>query len=116
MRNITLNRTDVNLEALDDALRGALGDALLGVSAGGGTVIVHLVETAPREAETLTRQIAETHRPEVLTPAQQTRMAGRAQRQALDGPVRKLDLDAPLDANGLELAVRWLVARALERE
>jgi hypothetical protein len=43
-------------------------------------------------------------------------MAGRAQRQALDGPVRKLDLDAPLDANGLELAVRWLVARALERE
>jgi hypothetical protein len=77
MIEVTVQRTSVNIEALDAQLRAALGHLTSGVSVSAGQVIVHLAETAtPAHIETA-RAVAVAHDPAVLTPAQQTALQDR---------------------------------------
>lgn len=107
----------VNVEALDAALRAALGAAVIGVSAAADGARIHLrAETGP-DAAAQARSIAVKHDPQALSQRQQAEHARReqlsaARRDAADSP---LDPDAFADARVRALARRvlWL---ALEIE
>lgn len=107
----------VNVEALDAALRAALGATVIGVSAAADGVRIHLrAETGP-DAAAQARSIAVKHDPQALSQRQQAERARReqlaaARREADDSP---LDPDAFADARVRALARRvvWL---ALEIE
>jgi len=107
----------VNVEALDAALRAALGAAVIGVSAAADGVRIHLrAETGP-DAAAQARSIAVKHDPQALSQRQQAERArgeqlAAARREADDSP---LDPDAFADARVRALARRvvWL---ALEIE
>ncbi len=71
MKDITIERSIVNIDALDADLRAALGDITTGFSAGGGRVVVHLLDSATPQQETLARQIVLAHDPTRLTQQQQ---------------------------------------------
>ena len=71
MKDITIERTTVNIDALDAELCTALGAVTTGFSLGGGRVIVHLLDSATSQQESLARQIVLTHDPNRLTPEQQ---------------------------------------------
>lgn len=81
MIDIIMQRTSVNIEALDSQLRAALGAVTSGVSAGAGGVIVHLAETATPAQIEAARAIILAHDPAALSPAQQ---AALQQRQKLE--------------------------------
>jgi hypothetical protein len=85
MKDITIERGVVNIDALDSDLRAALGDSTSGFSVGGGRVIVHLLDSATRQQEDQARQIVLTHDPTRLTPQQQQ----QAERQARLDQARK---------------------------
>lgn len=107
----------VNVEALDAALRAALGATVIGVSAAADGVRIHLrAETGP-DAAAQARSIAVKHDPQALSQRQQAERArgeqlAAARREADDSP---LDPDAFADARVRALARRvvWL---ALEIE
>ncbi len=71
MKDIIIERSTVNIEALDADLRAALGAATSGFTLGGGKVVVHLVDTATPQQEDQARQIVLNHDPTRLTPEQQ---------------------------------------------
>jgi hypothetical protein len=71
MKDITIERSAVNIDALDAELRAALGAATSGYSIGGGKVIVHLLDSATPQQEALARQVVATHDAARLTQQQQ---------------------------------------------
>ncbi len=106
----------VNLEALDAALRAALGSVVLGVSAADGGVRIHLRADASPDAAAQARSLAVRHDPAALSPRQQAERDRSDQlaaaRRAAGGT---LDPDAFADPRLRALAQRvvWL---ALEIE
>ena len=48
MKTISIARQQTNITALDEALKTALVDDYLGLSAHGGQVYIHLVQHTPR--------------------------------------------------------------------
>jgi hypothetical protein len=85
MKDISIERSIVNIDALDSELRAALGELTTGFSTGGGRVIVHLLDAATSQQEGLARQIVLAHDPARLTPPQQL----EAERQAKLDQARK---------------------------
>ena len=118
MLNIVVELTGpVNLEALDAALRSALGGAVVGVSAADDSVLIHLRADASPDTAAQARSAAARHDPAALSPRQQAERdrsdrLDAARRDAGDSP---LDPDAFADPRLRALAQRvvWL---ALEIE
>lgn len=77
MKEITIERSAVNIESLDAELRAALGTSVSGLSVARGRVTVHLADTALDVEVEQARQLVIKHDPAALTPQQQ-----QAQRQA----------------------------------
>ncbi len=71
MKDIAIERSTVNIDALDAELRAALGAATTGFTIGGGRVTVHLLDSAIPAQETLARQIVAAHDSARLTQQQQ---------------------------------------------
>jgi DNA-binding protein YbaB len=101
----------VNAEALDEALRAALGDGVSGLSYGGGVVTVHLTGKASPDAAETARSIVASHDPTQLTPAQQQAQQEAAKldaaRKANQGDLDTSQYTDPLLA-GLAQKVAWL--------
>jgi hypothetical protein len=118
MITITVTLKDaVNIEALDAALRAALGSAVVGVSTGADGVLIHLRADAGPDAAAQARSLAVKHDPLALSARQVAERSRRdrlatARRAAEDGV---FDPDAFTDARLRALAQRvvWL---ALEIE
>lgn len=68
MREITIQRETINFEALDGALRAALGEQLVGMSTGPSGVTVYLTDNASDEQE----QQAEIERQQQLAELRET--------------------------------------------
>ncbi len=73
--DIVIERKMVNLEALDDGLRAALGALVQGVSWRRGAVVLHLHPNVTPAQVAQARGIAQAHDPAALTPAQQRAQA-----------------------------------------
>jgi hypothetical protein len=71
MKDIVVDRRDVNIRALDGELRAALGETVAGISVGRQGVIVHLEDDATAEDVTTATRIVVQHDPAVLTADQQ---------------------------------------------
>lgn len=71
MKDITIERSTVNIDGLDAELRAALGAITTGFSLGGGKVTVHLLDAATPQQEAQARQIVLAHDSARLTPEQQ---------------------------------------------
>ncbi len=118
MLTISINLKDpVNVEALDAALRAALGGAVVGVSAAADGVHIHLRAEAGPDAAAQARSIAVRHDPLALSQRQQAERERRERLAAArsDAAASPLDPDAFADARVRALAQRvaWL---ALEIE
>lgn len=94
MKNITIERafsTPETADALDKALREALGERVSGISArtGGKSIIVHLNDSATAEDDNTARQIVLTHDFNKRTPEQvaqaERKQAREAARAKVDG-------------------------------
>lgn len=72
MNEVIVKKASINPEALDSALRLALGSAVSGFSYNNGQVTVHLADDATAQQITQVQQIVANHDPAVLTAAQQT--------------------------------------------
>jgi hypothetical protein len=70
MQNVLVEKYDVNIEALDSALRDAFGLQIIGISTGSYGVIVHCADTITPAQITQVEQIVIDHDPAVLTPEQ----------------------------------------------
>jgi hypothetical protein len=70
MQNITIERWDINIEALDAELRAELGEQVSGISTGPYGVIVHCVDTITPAQIAQVEQIVLDHDPSILTPEQ----------------------------------------------
>ena len=71
MSDIVIAKSNINMEALDAALRTALAEAVSGVSFRDGQVVVHMEDDATPTQVQQARQIVADHNPAALTPAQQ---------------------------------------------
>jgi hypothetical protein len=96
MREIQVKREIVNVEALNEALKDALGDVILGISAGPDGVIAYLADDATAEQSALAQKLIEQHDPTVLTPEQHVKLE---QIQQLE-QVRALGETNPLPVDG----------------
>ena len=81
MIDIIIARASVNVEALDEQLRAALGAVTSGFSLASGSVILHLADKATPAQIDQARAIVTGHDPAALTPSQQ---AALSRRQKLD--------------------------------
>lgn len=79
MKTITIQRSSVNIEALDAALQAVFGNRMSGISTGKYGVQVHLADDATPQEISQAKSIVTNHDPSVLTPEQQA----EAQRQAV---------------------------------
>lgn len=116
MPDIFFERTQVNLEALDAALRTSLSEKVFGVSARRGMVIVHLDSTATPDDIAQVRTLVNNHNPALLTPQQQADQQRRQQlQQARIDNATPLD---PTDYSGEPNLIRDLAAKIawLEQE
>lgn len=117
MNDVMVIKNPINAEALDAALRAALGNATTGVSTGNGQAVVHLTDSTTPAQEEQARQIVLAHDPALLTPRQQaeaTRQQQLAQARATYG-TSELDLAA---YSGQSALIQQLAGKIawLERE
>lgn len=98
MQNIQIERPGINISALDQDVRAALGSAVFGVSTSGRFVIVHLDDKATSAQVNQVRQIVQSHDPSKLTPAQREENDRKARLEQLR------QIDQPLDADGIGTA------------
>jgi hypothetical protein len=105
---------EVNIAALDAALRSALGAEMYGLVADGQRVTLCLADSVKPAQVTQARRLVETHDPAQLTPEQQADLdrAARLQQsrdEAGAGELRLADFDGQ-DAllNQLARKVLWL--------
>ncbi len=66
MKTIQVERSNINIEALDATLRTALGNGTTGLSYQKGIVIVHLVDSVSADQEKQARTLVEMHDPAIL--------------------------------------------------
>jgi hypothetical protein len=71
MQNIRMERSGINVEALDAEVRVEFGERAFGISTGPYGVIVHLSDDATPQQINRARQIVQNHDPSVLTAEQQ---------------------------------------------
>lgn len=115
LEEITVSLAALNPLVLDAALREALGELIVGVSAGRGDARIHLTRPAhPDEAERI-RQIVAAHDPAEPSAEQRQAEACFVQMAGLESELARLDLSAPLAGPALEMAVRWLLLRMLRQ-
>ena len=74
MREIQVEREIVNVEALDAALRAALGGVVFGISAGPQKVVTYVADDATVQQISLVQTLIEQHDPTLLTPEQQVKL------------------------------------------
>ncbi len=74
-------RGEINTEALDATLRAALGAAFLGLTVGGGKLVLHLTDDAPVSAVEQARGLVMAHDPAQLSPRQQAEKQRQARLQ-----------------------------------
>lgn len=115
MHEITIEQAALNPAALDSALRGALGDAVAGVSAALGQVRVHFIRQPTLAEATQAREIVLSHDASALSDDQRQTRTRALRQAALHRVVTAFDPDTPLNAAALEQAVRWLLLRELAR-
>ena len=113
MQNITIERWDVNIAALDAELRAALGELVSGISTGPYGVQVHLSDDVTPASIQQARQIITSHDPKILTPKQQARQQ-RQQKlsQARQNNTAEIDLSnysgQSSDIQALAQKIAWL--------
>lgn len=112
MREIQVQRESVNVEALDAALRAALGDVVFGISAGPEGVVAHLADSATAEQSAQARMLIEQHDPTLLTPEQQIKL--ERQRQLAQARAAGEINPLPIDGAGYQ-TVAGLTDEALSR-
>jgi hypothetical protein len=78
MQTIAIAQNSVNSEALDSALRAALGAQAIGISTGPYGVAVHLSDQASQADIDQVQAIVAAHDPAVLTAEQQARIDQQA--------------------------------------
>lgn len=83
----------VNVEALDEALRTALGEAFAGLTTGGGRVVLHVAENTPPEAISQARSMVNRHDPAQLSTRQRAEQQRKARLQQAREQYRGSDLD-----------------------
>jgi hypothetical protein len=81
MKDVVMQRADVNLEALEMELRAGLGTVILGVSKSGNQIILHAMDSTTQAQQDQAQAILIAHDPTKLTPGQQ---AEQARQQKLD--------------------------------
>lgn len=119
MQNITIERSEVNIDALSTALRIALGTATSGFSTMTGRVIVHLVDNATPQQIALAERIVRDHDASKLT-VQQQKQSARQDRLTQMRPTNanELNLDdftaQSAAIRALAQKVAWLEAELLE--
>lgn len=111
MDEITVALAVLNPPALDQALRGALGDLVAGLSAAHGQVRVHLTRPATEAEAEQVRQIVTAHDPNALTVDQQRRAEQEAVLGALESEAGSIDLSQPLSASDRDLLLRLQTLR-----
>jgi hypothetical protein len=111
MRDVVITKVNVNIEAVDAALRAALGATSSGVSASGDEVVVHLDDAATPTQIQQAQQIVASHDPQVLTPEQQAEANRRQALKQAQQAAEALPL-SPSDFTGKQQAlaqkVLWL--------
>jgi len=113
MRRVTVERREVNIEALDTGLRAAIGKSYLGTSTQPGQVHIHLADDVSGPTLAQARQLAEEHDPTRLTTEQQARInrAQKLQSARLENsePLFIEDYDfADTIVRNLALKIAWL--------
>lgn len=104
----------INIEALDGALREALGDGYLGLSLGGSEgPRLHLADGVTAAGLRTARALAAEHDAAAMTPEQTARAEREALLAALTAQVAGLDLAQPLAGKDADVVLRWLALRAL---
>lgn len=93
MQDIIVERYTVNIEALDETIRAALGDVVTGVSTRPGAVVIHLTDAASKSQANQARQIALDHDASILTD-EQTAEAARIQKLQTARLANRTELDA----------------------
>jgi hypothetical protein len=116
MKEIVIQRSAVNIEALDADLRAALGAATTGLSFHAGQVTVYLSENATDTQVAQARALVQAHDPTKPTPAQQAAINRRARLAQLRGDY-SADLDLTTFA-GQGVLIRLLAGKIawLEQE
>jgi len=109
MPEIIVERQTVNIPALDQAARAALGDAVVGVSRRPGAAVIHLIADATRGQIEQARQIMLEHDPSLLT-TEQTAEARRIQRLQAARQNNTTELDAE-SINSTDLTTLRQLAR-----
>lgn len=91
MRNVSLERNQVNIETLDADLRTELGDAYLGLSARDGVVILHASDEISDAQIQSGRTIVQAHDATVLSAEQQGIVNLRSEIDSLKASVGDID-------------------------
>jgi hypothetical protein len=93
---ITVQRSPVNIEALDAEVRAAFGPLTTGVSADPAGITVYLLDSATSAQAAKARALIIAHDPNQLTPAQQIAMQQQAKLEQTrrDNAARDLDVSA----------------------
>ena len=107
MRNIQINRQQINIETLDQALREIIGDELIGISANSDGVIVHVKNTVTNDADV--RRIVQEHNASELSVRQQRKASVETARAEQNDVLQLADFDADTaSVQALARKVRWL--------
>jgi len=110
MIEITLEREDVNVGALDQELRSALGASFFGLRSSGRAVTAYVDERTADTDMNRVREIVAAHDPSRRTPDQEAEAAFQQQREAfLEAPVEPARFEAEGDlVRQLAERVAWL--------
>lgn len=71
IRDLVIDREDVNLGLLHQELTAALGTQCCGVSKNGGKLRIHLFDDTPESVDSLVRNLVTSHDPKVKSQVQQ---------------------------------------------
>ena len=94
MIDLPIERTEINSDALDAELRSALAEKVIGISANGQIVVVHLDDSATEADLIQAESLVLAHDPAQLTPRQQTIQTRRDQLELdRDANITPLNLD-----------------------
>lgn len=108
---ITTNKS-LNMEALDAALRTALGTKVSGFSVGGGQVIVHMDDSATPAQIQQAQQIVADHNASGLTPTQQAEQERQQALEQMRQTAGNLELQTS-DYNGQPQAIQNLAQKVM---
>ncbi len=107
----------VNVEALDETLRTALGEGFAGLTTGSGRVVLHVAENTPPEVIGQARGMVSRHDPTQFSTRQQAEQQRRARLQRAREQYRGSDLDpAVFDQLAPEIALLARKVAWLEQE